>query len=255
MNVLDFQKEFLEAINQESHSQEVENDIIPIGNLSVGETLNIYRNDYYARLTEALGELFETIWMILGDDDFKTICHEYISSHPSSVQNLASYGDGFAKFLKSHEISKDFPFLSDVSIFESNYWSVFHSEAPSTKPIWPTEGVLSPNLRIELDSSTILFSSAYCCLDLFYHRGQSAETFKGEIFRPQFALLYKELDTVKVLELTRVQFELLDSLEEQSLEEAICSLELIIVAGQETLNEVQDLFIKLRNSNVPLQVK
>lgn len=253
--MLDFQKQFLVAINRPNLCEELYAEISPIGDLNVEETIRIYRTDYFARLSEVLGVLYETVWMILGDDDFRSLCQEYIESHPSSFQNLSHYGEEFPNFLKGHAHSKDFPFLAEVAELEQGHWSIFHRPNTYTAHDWPMENELAPELKIKLDPNTILFSSSYRCVDLFFHRNQSAETFRGEINRPQFALLYKTQDMVRMLELTRVQFELLDSLEKHNLEEALCSLELLIDTNHDTLTEIQNLFVKLRNSSVPLKIE
>ncbi len=255
MKTLDFQQQFLSAVNQILPSEELLAEIIPIGDLSILETIRIYRTDYVARLSEVLGELFETVWMILGDEDFKQVCEEYIQSHPSSFQNLAHYGEQFPSFLGDHALSQDFPFLAEVAQFEKCYWSIFHQSNSYSDKAWPDEQDLTPELKLKLDPNTILFSSPYSCLDLFFHRNQSAQTFKGEINKPQFALLFKVDDLVKVLELTRVQFELLDSLNDQALHEALSSLELLVDTNHDTLSEIQNLFVKLRNSSVPLLIE
>lgn len=257
MNILDFQKHFLVAIDSNDLLAEMAQDIIPIGDLTVAQTVEIYQKDYNARLSEVLGELYETIWMIVGDDEFQSLCQGYIKEHPSSVANLSQCGEEFPAFIRKQQISKEFPFLYDVATFEQNYWRVFHSEAPVGPPNWPNEGALQADLRIELGVDTILNDSAYRCMDLFFHRTQSADTYRGEIHQPQFTILFKEAasESVKMLELTRVQFELLDSLQEQNLEEAISSLELLIDTTQDTLSEIQDLFVKLRQSGVPLKIR
>ena len=58
------------------------NGIIPGGNLSTQEALEVYLNGYPARLTDALGQVYEAVWPVLGDEEFFRVCREYILKYP-----------------------------------------------------------------------------------------------------------------------------------------------------------------------------
>ena len=73
-----FQKNFVNGVVNGNLSEYLESKIIPVGSLNQKQVLQVYTNDYYARLTEALGESFEAIWAVLGDEEFFKVCHEYI---------------------------------------------------------------------------------------------------------------------------------------------------------------------------------
>ena len=107
-------------------AHQLRDEIIPIGNLSVEATLDIYQRDYHARLSEVLGSTFETLWMILGDEDFQRLCLDYIASHPSTFRNLINYGHQMPEFLHRHRFSLEFPFLAAVAKLELAFQRVFH---------------------------------------------------------------------------------------------------------------------------------
>ena len=107
-----FQNQFVAAVVNKKPSETLLKDIIPGGKYTKStEPIHLHRQGYIARLTEALGETFESIWWFLGDEEFFTICGEYISQHQSSVANLSNYGDHFIEFLKKHNILNHFHML------------------------------------------------------------------------------------------------------------------------------------------------
>lgn len=112
----EFQKEFLNRIQSSSTGPA---DFIPCGRLSAQEALRVYQDGYLARLTEALGETYETVWRVLGDEDFFKTCRHYILSHPSQTYNLNLYGERFHELLEG--------FLAQVARLEWLYQEVFHS--------------------------------------------------------------------------------------------------------------------------------
>ena len=71
------------------------------GKLSAAEAVDVYRGGYPARLTDALGETYETCWRVLGDEGFFAAAQTYISRHPSRSHNLSDYGEAFPEFLES----------------------------------------------------------------------------------------------------------------------------------------------------------
>lgn len=105
----------------------LESLIIPGGRLDNGDALEIHQKGYFARLSEALGEKYEAVWYVLGDEDFFSICEQYIKTHPSLTYNLTLYGLSFAEFLKTHSCIEEFPFLPQLADFECAFSYIFHA--------------------------------------------------------------------------------------------------------------------------------
>lgn len=102
------------------------------GKLSAAEALAVYRAGYPARLTEALGETFETCWRVLGDEQFFAVAKDYIARTPSLSHNLSDYGATFPDFLESPAFGRfgiSAPYLGDLARFEWSFKELFH-EAP-----------------------------------------------------------------------------------------------------------------------------
>ncbi len=126
MSTFEFQKLFSRAFKTGTDLNEF--DFTPAGSLQPKEALEVYRQGYPARLFEALGETYETLWKVLGDEDFEALCLDYISLHPSSSPNLTDYGEDFSKYLlQKKEIFEESVLLSDLAHFEWEFKECFHS--------------------------------------------------------------------------------------------------------------------------------
>ena len=85
MNLKSFQSLFLNSVSN-LDQLDICRHIKPGGTLNVEQAMSVYRNDYYARLSEALGEHYESIWFVVGDDEFSRLTRSYIDLYPSSVR-------------------------------------------------------------------------------------------------------------------------------------------------------------------------
>ncbi|MBP6219184.1 MAG: putative DNA-binding domain-containing protein [Oligoflexales bacterium] len=103
--------------------------IIPGGLLnSVSEAMTIHSKGYFARLTEALGELYQAVWFVLGDELFFSTCKKYIQRHPSHTYNLSLYGHNFLDSLVEEELAHEYPFLKSIAEFELAFAHIFHEK-------------------------------------------------------------------------------------------------------------------------------
>jgi hypothetical protein len=84
---------------EDSPERALSADFVPAGTLNLNEAFDVYRDGYSARAGEALGEIYETLWMFLGDDEFFGLVERYIGLNPSKFQNLYHWGAAFPAFL------------------------------------------------------------------------------------------------------------------------------------------------------------
>lgn len=97
------------------------------GSLSVEGGFAVYQRGYIARLTETLGDTYESVWRVLGDDLFFETCREFISNNQSQSYNLSDYSVKFVDYMLSHPATGDFPFLPDLAHLGWLHKEVFHS--------------------------------------------------------------------------------------------------------------------------------
>jgi hypothetical protein len=98
------------------------------GVLTAAEAVEVYRRGYPARLTEALGETYETCWRVLGDEAFFAAAHAFIAGAPSRTHNLSDYGAGFPEFLESLPVASDAPYLGDLARYAWTFKELFHAK-------------------------------------------------------------------------------------------------------------------------------
>jgi len=126
MNTLrDLQADFIDTVfdgNNNGLSQSILSDSI-----NGARRLQIYHNNIYISLTNALSEVYPVVDRLVGDDFFKFMATEYTKKHPSQSGNLHEFGNQFPFFIESFEPAGELVYLSDVARLEWAYHSVFHA--------------------------------------------------------------------------------------------------------------------------------
>jgi hypothetical protein len=184
--------------------------ITPGGLLSPRASLRVYSHGHFVRLTEALGETYEAVWWVSGDEDFFALVKKFILSHPSQFYNLSAYGQEFPIFLEQECPFPDLAFLPDLARFEWLFKQIFHApqhEPASAKSIQAIGQ--NGHVRLDFGESVSLFSSAWAIYDIWKLRGTSHEGQPDVAWdREQRVLLYKKDSQIFVNELTAVEFQL-----------------------------------------------
>ena len=98
------------------------------GELTAAEAVDVYRSGYPARLTDALGETYETCWRVLGDELFFNAARGFLARFPSRSHNLSDYGAEFPEFLESLPVAADAPYLGDLARFAWTFKELFHAK-------------------------------------------------------------------------------------------------------------------------------
>lgn len=243
MKLDEFQINFLHSIKNPTSKQLVKS-INPAGSLDAEGSVQVYRKDYLARLSEAMGEHYESIWFVLGDEDFFDLVRKYIISHPSSVRDLGSYGQDFSKFLSQQECIQDFPFISKLAEFECKFWKLFHSRSVET---FDAFAEISPeNLassRWHFPQLAYLFQWDWDVPAIFAARENVADDMDIDWEKPSFCLLIKLNHNVRIINLTSNQFSVLKAIDAgETIEQSLC--------GEAA--EIQALFGLLRTEAIPL---
>jgi hypothetical protein len=80
--------------------------------------LAVYRHAYTARLIEALGQDFDVLRQIVGDEVFGEIGQAYVAAHPSRHFSLGPLGQHLPAFLASTAPWSARPYLGELAAFE-----------------------------------------------------------------------------------------------------------------------------------------
>jgi hypothetical protein len=215
MNKLEkFQKTFVENViyHANNPSNDLLENMIPIGKLNPKEVIGVYSNDYRFRMLEAMQSNFEAIWMVLGDEKFEELVFEFIKVYPSLEYDLNLYGKSFPDFLNTQsELIKDLPFLVELAQFEINFWNVFNqkNELILDRLKFTNEFILSS--RLHFDDSLVLWESGFHVFPLFQFKDKTLEEFfenheASLINNPACYLMFKEGSKVICQTLTKAQF-------------------------------------------------
>jgi hypothetical protein len=102
---------------------------------SAATMFGIYRNAYWARLIEALGNDFSGLKTLMGDATFDTMARAYIAKHPSQHPSIRWAGRHLAEFLASEAPYRDEPWFTDMARFDWALAFAFDAvDAPAASP-------------------------------------------------------------------------------------------------------------------------
>ncbi|WP_290736523.1 DNA-binding domain-containing protein [Halobacteriovorax sp. JY17] len=240
----DFQEIFIKSVQSGDNS--LEGLIVPGGSLSKTEAVKVYSGDYYARLQDALGENYEAVWTVVGDDDFYSIGQEYIRKYPSELRDLTSYGEIFPDFLESLEIIDDYPFLRELALFEKEFWTIFHCERESFEVDWEKYLQDFSTLEFEFSKNLRIFKWNYRVNDIFQYRTTGFTDPDFDYDNPQSIMLYKGGANNTVKEITEENFLIIQELMNgKNLEEVIDTLDINLKE-----EDIQSTFSLLQQSRV-----
>ena len=125
LSLRELQSAFAGEIFREAEGQA--STVICANGLSGARRLQIYRNNMFASLTDALRSIYPVIERLVGEQFFPYAANRYICRHPSTSGNLHDFGAAFADFLKTFEPTAALAYLPDVAALEWAYHCVFHA--------------------------------------------------------------------------------------------------------------------------------
>lgn len=220
-----FSQAALEGDQSESYPRLLET-LTPGGTLTGPDAIGVYANGVTVRLTEALGETFEAVWWVCGDEDFFALTKHFIQAQPSTTYNLSKYGKEFPEFLDEVSPFPDLPFLGDLARYEWLFKELFHTgQHESVSPDSIQSLTEDATIRFRFGHAVRLFASRYAIYDLWKLRGTAHEGEPpAEWDHPQFLLLYKKDRQIYINEVGEAEFSVLNALGEgQSIETALHS--------------------------------
>ena len=128
------------------------------GKLTPEGAVAVYRRAYPARLTEALGETYERVWRVLGDDDFLATCAAFVTTERSTSHNLSDYGRTFPEFLESRPELAHAPFIGDLARLEWTFKELFHAASDAGLPADELARTAAPGSVLVFGAATALLT-------------------------------------------------------------------------------------------------
>ncbi|HJT14096.1 MAG TPA: DNA-binding domain-containing protein [Dongiaceae bacterium] len=99
-------------------SQEILQSVRGNARESAETMFGVYRNAYWARLVEALGNDLPGLKALMGDAAFDRMARAYIAKHPSQHPSIRWAGRHLAEFLATEAPYRDEPWFADMARFD-----------------------------------------------------------------------------------------------------------------------------------------
>lgn len=125
---------------------------------------NVYRNNVFVSLTEALVTRFPVCHALVGDEFFRAMARMFIELSPPRSPVLMTYGDDFGDFIDTFPPARPVPYLGDVARLEAALTLAYH--AADASPLMVDElASFAPHrwehTRVELHPSMRIVTSRY----------------------------------------------------------------------------------------------
>lgn len=97
--------------------------------------LNIYRNNSFYSLTEALRDTYNTINLLVGSEFFGSLANAYIKQCPPRQPQLITLGESFPAFIAQSKQTQSLPYLADCANLDWQRHCAYHAaEAVPVEP-------------------------------------------------------------------------------------------------------------------------
>ena len=135
---------------------------------AVGQTqperrFNVYRNNVFVSLTEALVARFSVCHALVGDEFFRAMARVFIELSPPRSPVLMTYGDDFGDFIETFPPARPVPYLADIARLEAALTCAYH--AADASPLTVDELASAPcrweRMHVELHPSVRILMSPH----------------------------------------------------------------------------------------------
>jgi hypothetical protein len=185
--------------------------------IGAAQRLQIYRNNLFESLTQALAAVYPVVAQLVGEAYFRHVARRFIAEHPLASGNLHGFGRELPAALAALPSAAELPYLADVAALEWAWHEVYHEA--EWEPLQPTHlgevpAAQQMDLGLQLAPAARLIASAYPILHIWqaHQRHDDASASAGE-----FAISLDE-GGVRLLVLRRtleIEFVLLDGAEDR----------------------------------------
>lgn len=93
------------------------------------ERLQLYRNNLFASLGDALGAVYPVLAQLVGEAWFGQLARAYVAAHPLRAASLHGFGDALPGFVGGLPGAQALPYLADVAALEWALHEVYHAAA------------------------------------------------------------------------------------------------------------------------------
>ncbi len=127
--------------------------------LAAEERLDIYAGMYFFRLLDCLKEDYPAVSAVVGATEFHNLVTRYLVDHPSEHPSLRFLGRHLPRYLETHELARERPYLPGLARLEWAIVDAFDARDAEPLPVerlrelepeaWPgARFELTPSLRV-----------------------------------------------------------------------------------------------------------
>lgn len=132
--------------------------------LPLEKRMDVYRNNVFASLVDALASAFPVVEKLVGSDFFRAMAREFLRDHMPRSRTLIGFGEELPDFLAQFPPVGTLPYLADVARLELAWLRAYH--APNVAALGPADFSALPEDRVAdlfltLHPSVQFLSSAY----------------------------------------------------------------------------------------------
>jgi hypothetical protein len=171
------------------------------GQASARRRFDIYRNNVFASLTDALATRFPVCRALVGDEFFRALAGVFVELSPPRSPVLMFYGDEFATFIDTFPPASSVPYLGDVARLEAGRTHAYH--AADAEPLSVDElAAFAPcaweRMRVALHPSVQLVTSAYPIVSIWEAHLEPGRSSPVQVTPPEDALVARPNLAVEV---------------------------------------------------------
>lgn len=159
---------------------------------------NVYRNNVYVSLIDALADIFPVSQTLVGNEFFRAMAREYLQDNLPKTPIIGEYGATFADFIRAFEPSKSVPFLGDLADLEHKLLTLTHAQEYPTLEHEQISAAFNntsdpTRLLLGLSPNTSVMSSCYAIGSLYLAHKQPHEQNLAQIqpYNSEYLLLSK----------------------------------------------------------------
>ena len=132
--------------------------------------LQVYRNNVFVSLLQALADVYPVLVRLVGRDYFDQAARRFVREHPSRSGNLHDFGSELPGFLGRLPEAASLPYLPDVAALEWAWHEAFHAaDAPALDAarLATLSESAAGSLRCRLHPAARLLASPYPVLAIW----------------------------------------------------------------------------------------
>jgi hypothetical protein len=168
------------------------------GQASARRRFDIYRNNVFASLTDALATRFPVCRALVGDEFFRALAGVFVELSPPRSPVLMFYGDEFATFIDTFPPASSVPYRSTSRLGGRPAYHAADAEPLSVDELAAFAPCAWERMRVALHPSVQLVTSAYPIVSIWEAHLEPGRSSPVQVTPPEDALVARPNFAVEV---------------------------------------------------------